>query len=52
MAEKEIPPADGQLQLGGIAPDFELSDGQGQLWRLSALRGRQNVLLIFNLGFT
>jgi peroxiredoxin len=33
------------------APDFELTDLRGVPFRLSALRGR-NVLLVFNRGFT
>ena len=32
------------------APDFELADSTGKPVRLSALRGR-NVLLVFNRGF-
>jgi peroxiredoxin len=34
------------------APDFELADFRGALFRLSGLRGRSNVLLVFNRGFT
>ena len=34
------------------APDFELADFHGDLFRLSHLRGQKNVLLIFNRGFT
>lgn len=34
------------------APDFELPDYQGRLFHLSDLRGRSNVLLVFNRGFT
>lgn len=34
------------------APDFELADFHGRNFRLSDLRGRKNVLLVFNRGFT
>ena len=34
------------------APDFELADFHGRAFRLSDLRGRKNVLLVFNRGFT
>ncbi len=33
------------------APDFELTDFEGRAFRLSGLRGRKNVLLVFNRGF-
>jgi peroxiredoxin len=35
------------LQVGDQAPDFELKDQHGQPVRLSSLRGRKNVLLVF-----
>jgi peroxiredoxin len=34
------------------APDFELADFHGRMFRLSNLRDRKNVLLVFNRGFT
>jgi hypothetical protein len=34
------------------APDFELPDFEGKVFRLSDLRGAKNVLLVFNRGFT
>ena len=34
------------------APDFELADFRGRMFRLSDLRGQKNVLLVFNRGFT
>jgi peroxiredoxin len=33
------------------APDFELTDFSGATFRLSDLRGKHNVLLVFNRGF-
>ncbi|HET6815838.1 MAG TPA: peroxiredoxin [Mycobacteriales bacterium] len=35
------------VDVGGIAPDFELRDQHAQLHRLSDHRGRDNVLLVF-----
>ncbi len=40
-----------KVSLDVIAPDFQLKDFNGRLWRLSVLRGKF-VLLIFNRGFT
>jgi peroxiredoxin len=34
------------------APDFELTDFSGATFRLTDQRGRSNVLLVFNRGFT
>jgi peroxiredoxin len=34
-----------------MAPDFALSDHQGQKVRLSDYVGKKNVLLVFNRGF-
>lgn len=36
-----------EIVVGSIAPDFDMRDAQGQLRRLSDLRGRQNLLLTF-----
>jgi peroxiredoxin len=33
------------------APDFELADFGGEVFHLAGLRGRNNVLLVFNRGF-
>ncbi|MEI8081652.1 MAG: peroxiredoxin [Actinomycetes bacterium] len=35
------------LQIGDVAPDFELSNQAGEKVRLSDLRGQKNVVLIF-----
>jgi hypothetical protein len=40
-----------RLTPGDIAPDFALLNHQGRPVRLSELCVRQNVLLVFNLGF-
>ena len=34
-------------QVGGLAPDFTLKDGEGQDWRLGDRRGRVVVLLFY-----
>jgi peroxiredoxin Q/BCP len=36
-----------QLEVGEIAPDFQFPDANGQWRRVSALRGRKNLLLTF-----
>jgi hypothetical protein len=41
-----------RIQVDAPAPDFALADFEGREFRLSELRGRQNVLLVFNRGFT
>ena len=41
-----------QVTVDVLAPDFELPDFRGREFRLSDLRGRENVLLVFNRGFT
>jgi peroxiredoxin len=40
-----------KIVLDTPAPDFELSDLNGKLVRLSDQTGRSNVLLVFNRGF-
>jgi peroxiredoxin len=40
-----------KVAMNAPAPDFELADFTGTLFRLSQLRGLQNVLLVFNRGF-
>ncbi len=41
-----------RVSLNQIAPDFSLPDFSGNLVSLSDFRGRKNVLLVFNRGFT
>jgi peroxiredoxin len=41
-----------RVSLNAEAPDFELPEFTGAPFRLSALRGVSNVLLVFNRGFT
>jgi peroxiredoxin len=40
-----------RVSIDAPAPDFELADFSGEVFRLADLRGRQNVLLVFNRGF-
>jgi len=40
-----------RIALDAQAPDFELADFRGEVFRLSDLRGVSNVLLVFNRGF-
>jgi thioredoxin-dependent peroxiredoxin len=35
------------IQIGELAPDFELKDSSGQVFRLSDVRGFTHVLLVF-----
>jgi peroxiredoxin Q/BCP len=35
------------LQEGDVAPDFELEDADGKLWRLAELRGHRVVLYFY-----
>lgn len=41
-----------RVALGAPAPDFALTDLQGRTIRLSDFKGKANVLLVFNRGFT
>ncbi len=34
------------------APDFNVSDSENRMVRLTDYRGKKNVLLVFNRGFT
>ena len=34
------------------APDFNMSDSESRMVRLSDYRGKKNVLLVFNRGFS
>ncbi len=40
-----------KVTLNTPAPDFTLQDFKGETVRLSDLRGKSNVLLVFNRGF-
>ena len=40
-----------KVELHSPAPDFELKGFTGVPFRLSDLRGKSNVLLVFNRGF-
>jgi peroxiredoxin len=40
------------VELGAVAPDFDLPDQYGQRRRLSALRGRNVLLVFFPLAFS
>jgi peroxiredoxin len=35
-----------------IAPDFTASDSEGRTIRLSDYRGKKNIALVFNRGFS
>jgi hypothetical protein len=37
-------------QLGKPAPDFALADTNGKNWRLSELKGKKTVVLVFRIG--
>ena len=41
-----------RVPLDAPAPDFALTDLHGRIFHLSDLLGTQNVLLVFNRGFT
>jgi len=41
-----------RIEINAPAPEFTLTDYTGQIVRLSDYRGRKNVLLVFNRGFT
>jgi len=36
----------------GIAPEFSAIDSEGRTIRLSDYKGKKNVMLVFNRGFT
>lgn len=40
-----------QVQLDAPAPDFTLTDYQGNEVSLAQFKGQQHVLLVFNRGF-
>jgi len=35
-----------------LAPDFSVGDSDGRTIRLADLKGKKNVVLVFNRGFT
>jgi peroxiredoxin len=41
-----------KVALNTQAPDFVLQDYKGNMVRLSHFQGKQNILLVFNRGFT
>jgi hypothetical protein len=40
-----------RIQLSSPAPDFDLSDFNGNFRSLAEFRGQKNVVLVFNRGF-
>ena len=40
------------VEIGASAPEFELADAAGRTVALSDFRGRCEVVLVFNRGFT
>lgn len=49
LTRKEIPMP--RVSLDEIAPDFSLSDLNGDVVSLADFRGRKHVLLVFNRSF-
>ena len=41
-----------RVSMNTPAPDFSLQDYKGEAFRLSELRGKYNILLVFNRTFT
>jgi len=42
----------GNVAVGQVAPDFELTDVEGQTVHLSDYRHKRDVVLVFTRGFT
>jgi peroxiredoxin len=40
-----------KVEIDLVAPDFELPDFRGTVFRLAELRSKSHVLLVFNRGF-
>ena len=40
-----------RVEINTPAPDFEMTDYQGEHIKLSDFKGKKNVLLVFNRGF-
>ena len=52
FAAEETKPADAkQLAVGDMAPDFEVADESGKPVKLSAYRGKSNVVLLFSRAY-
>ncbi len=41
----------GKIELNEMAPDFTLTDVNGQVVRLADFRGHWHIVLVFNRGF-
>lgn len=39
------------VELTKEAPDFEIEDYKGEVFKLSELKGKSNVLIVLNRGF-
>ena len=48
-AAKELPMGEG-LDIGAIAPEFSLPDGDGEFHNLSAYRGQKLVIVFYRTG--
>lgn len=40
------------VEVNKHAPDFEMKDFKGHIFKLSAFKGVNNVLIVLNRGFT
>lgn len=40
-----------KIEKGEVAPDFTLTDYQGNTVQLSQFKGKKHVILVFNRGF-